>query len=86
MIKNKLVSPILQTLFALMTEADEEEEDDDDGDEYDQVESSKPCIVAAQTLNEMALHLPAEKVITPLLQWADSAFKGKNFFNKTKIT
>ncbi|EFX65679.1 hypothetical protein DAPPUDRAFT_303554 [Daphnia pulex] len=77
MIKNKLVSPILQTLFALMTEADEEEEDDDD-DEYDQVESSKPCIVAAQTLNEMALHLPPDKVITPLLQWADPAFKGSD--------
>jgi len=85
MIKNKLVSPILQTLFALMTEADEEDDDDDD-DEYDQVESSKPCIVAAQTLNEMALHLPPDKVITPLLQWAEPAFKGIYFFEKTKIT
>ncbi|XP_057376777.1 importin-4-like [Daphnia carinata] len=75
MIKNKLVSPILQTLFVLMAEADEEEEDDD---EDDQVESSKPCIVAAQTLNEMALHLPPDKVITPLLQWAEPAFKGSD--------
>ena len=75
MIKNKLVGPILQTLFALMTEADEEEEGEDD-DEYDQVESSKPCIVAAQTLNDMALHLPPDKVIIPLLQWAEPAFKG----------
>lgn len=81
MIKNKLVSPILQTLFVLMTEADEEDEDED---EDEQVESSKPYIVAAQTLNEMALHLPPDKVITPLLQWAEPAFKGKEccFFSQ----
>lgn len=83
MIKNKLVSPILQTLFVLMTEADEEDEDED---EDEQVESSKPYIVAAQTLNEMALHLPPDKVITPLLQWAEPAFKGKEccFFPSCK--
>lgn len=73
MIKNKLVSPILQTLFGVMAE---EEEDDEEEDEDEQVESSKPCVVAAQTLNEMALQLPPDKVITPLLQWAEPAFKG----------
>ena len=72
MIKNKLVSPILQTLFVLMAEADEEEEEED---EDDQIESDKPCTVATETLNEMALHLPPDKVITPLLQWAEPAFK-----------
>ena len=74
MIKNKLVNPTLQTIFAVMSEADEEEEDDDD--DNDQVESSKPSTVASQTLNEMALHLPPEKVVTPLLQWAEPAVKG----------
>ncbi|EFX84574.1 hypothetical protein DAPPUDRAFT_99742 [Daphnia pulex] len=72
-----LITLFLQTLFGLMTEADTEEEDDSD-DEYDQVESNKPCIVAAKTLNEMAQHLPPEKVITPLLQWADPVFKGSD--------
>ena len=67
MIKNKLVSPILQTLFVLMAEADEEDEEED---EDDQIESDKPCTVATETLNEMALHLPPDKVITPLLQCA----------------
>jgi hypothetical protein len=76
MIKNKLVSPILQTLFVLMTEADEEDEDED---EFEHVESTKPCVVAAQTLNQMALNLPPDKVITPLLQWAEPAFKGMNY-------
>lgn len=75
MIKNKLVNPILQTLFVMMTEA---EEDDDEEDEDEQVESSKPCVVAAQTLNEMALHLPPDKVVNPLLQWAEPAFKGSS--------
>jgi|688.fasta_scaffold1576367_2 hypothetical protein len=78
-----LITLFLQTLFGLMTEADTEEEDDSD-DEYDQVESNKPCIFAAKTLNEMAQHLPPEKVITPLLQWADPVFKGKYFFDVTK--
>jgi hypothetical protein len=32
----------------------------------------------------MAQHLPPEKVITPLLQWADPVFKGKYFFDVTK--
>lgn len=41
-----------------------------------QVESSKPHVVAAQTLNEMALHLPPDKVVTPLLQWAEPAIQG----------
>ena len=59
----------------------EAEEEDDDEDEDEQVESSKPCVVAAQTLNEMALHLPPEKVITPLLQWVEPAFKGITYVN-----
>lgn len=77
MIENKLISPILQTLFVLMTEEEEEEEDDDDNDQ-------SPCHVAAETLSNMALHLPSDKIITPLLQWADPVFKGKYFFDTTK--
>lgn len=33
-------------------------------------------MVAAQTLNEMALHLPPDKVVGPLLQWAEPAIRG----------
>jgi len=73
MIKNKLVAPTLQMLFVLM--AEEEEEEDDDEDEEDHIESSKPSTVAAQTLNEMALHLPPDKIVNPLLQWAEPAIK-----------
>jgi hypothetical protein len=32
--------------------------------------------VAAQTLSDIALYLPPEKVVTPLLQWAEPAVKG----------
>lgn len=77
MIKNKLVAPILQTLFVLMTEEEEEDEDKEEDDD-DEVESSKPHVVAAQTLNEMALHLPPDKVVSPLLQWAEPAIKGSD--------
>jgi hypothetical protein len=73
MIEDELDVPILQTIFLVMTEVDGEE------DEYDQVKSDKPCIVAAQTLHKLALHLPPDKVITLLLQWADLVFKGKYF-------
>ncbi|XP_046443875.1 importin-4-like [Daphnia pulex] len=69
MIEDELDVPILQTIFLVMTEVDGEE------DEYDQVKSDKPCIVAAQTLHKLALHLPPDKVITFLLQWADLVFK-----------
>lgn len=37
MIKNKLVGPILQTLFVLMAEEEEEEDEDDEEDEDEQV-------------------------------------------------
>ena len=53
MIKNKLVTPVLQMLFKVMSEEDEEDPDDE---EDDHVESSKPSIVAAQTLNEMVAY------------------------------
>jgi hypothetical protein len=53
MIKNKLVTPVLQMLFKVMSEVDEEDQDDE---EDDHVESSKPSIVAAQTLNEMVIY------------------------------
>ena len=76
MIKNKLVAPTLQILFAIMSEEEEDEEEDDDDDDEDHVESSKPCTVAAQTLNEMALHLPPDKIVTPLLHWAEPAIRG----------
>ena len=75
MIKNKLVAPTLQTLFIVMGEDDENEDDDDE--EEDHIESSKPSIVAAQALNEMALHLPPDKIVNPLLQWAEPAIRSK---------
>lgn len=33
-------------------------------------------VVAAQVLSDIALYLPPEKVVTPLLQWAEPAVKG----------
>lgn len=77
MIKNKLVAPTLQMLFGVMAE---DEEEDDDEDEEDHIESSKPSTVAAQTLNEMALHLPPDKIVNPLLQWADPAIKSNHIY------
>ena len=55
--------------------ANEEEEDYEDDEELE-IESSKPHLVAAQTLSDIALYLPPEKVVTPLLQWAEPAVKG----------
>ena len=78
MMKNKLVAPILQTLFVLMAEEEENDDDDDEDEEDDEIESSKPHVVAAQTLNQMAIHLPPDRVISPLLQWAEPAIKGSD--------
>uniref|UniRef100_A0A672ISZ9 Importin N-terminal domain-containing protein n=1 Tax=Salarias fasciatus TaxID=181472 RepID=A0A672ISZ9_SALFA len=64
-LKQKLLNPILQTIFPVLTaspppgEQDPEDEEDDSGDGTD---DENPKHTAAQIIDTMALHMPPEKL------------------------
>lgn len=69
-LKQKLLTPILQTIFPILIatpppgEEDPEDEENDSGDGADN-ESPKHC--AAQVIDTMALHMPPEKLFQQLM-------------------
>lgn len=64
-LKNKLIEPIINVLFLLMSSQPEDESEEEyfTGDP----DSSNPMTVATQTLDVLALHIPADKLIPPLV-------------------
>lgn len=79
--KQKLVEPILQVIFNLMASAPENDDEDDD-EEYYSSEDSSPKTTAAQTMDQLAMYIPSEKLIPPLLTMLDPALKGNNPLHK----
>lgn len=75
-IKQKLVEPIIQVVFKLMATAPEAEEDLDDEEYF--AEESSPKTSATQTMNDLALHIPPEKLIPPLLALLEPALQGND--------
>ncbi|XP_049604734.1 importin-4 [Syngnathus scovelli] len=85
-LKQKLLLPILQAIFPILTaepppgEHDPEDDEDDDGDGTDN-DNPKHC--AAQVIDTMALHMPPEKLfheLMPLTQTcltSDKAYQRK---------
>ena len=63
--KHKLIKPIVNVVFTLMCEPP----DDDEDEEYfvDDDDDSTPTTNATQTLDVLALHLPPEKLVTPVV-------------------
>lgn len=63
--KHKLVDPIINVLFLLMSTPPEEDVEDD----YfqDESDSNSPMTCATQTLDLLALHVPADKLLPPLV-------------------
>ncbi|XP_003693033.1 importin-4 [Apis florea] len=79
-IKHKLVVPILDMLFNLMSMRPE-----DDNDEVyfsDDNEDNTPVTCATQTLDLLALHLPPEKLIPQLLQYIEPSLQGTDVYAK----
>nr|CAI5837652.1 unnamed protein product [Callosobruchus analis] len=76
--KNKLVEPIIDVLILLMAQVP----DDEGNEEYflgdpDQFTS---ITVATQTLDLIALHIPAEKVVPYILTKVEPAIQGGNIY------
>lgn len=74
-IKSKLIEPILQVIFNLMSSEHENEGEDDDEDYFLGNDNSRPIHAATQTMDLMALHIPPEKFIPPLLQLLEPALQ-----------
>ena len=63
--KHKLAQPILEVLFQLMSVRPE----NDDSEEYftEDADASTPMTCATETLDTLALHLPPDKLLPPLV-------------------
>ncbi|XP_055381935.1 importin-4-like [Condylostylus longicornis] len=81
-IKMKLVEPILHVIFNLMSAEQENEDDDEDEDYFLGNDLSKPTHSATQTMDLMALHIPPEKFIPPLLQLLEPALQSNSPYSK----
>jgi len=64
-VKHKLAQPILEVLFQLMSVRPEY----DDSEEYftEDADASTPMTCATETLDILALHLPPDKLLPPLV-------------------
>ncbi|XP_038069954.1 importin-4-like isoform X2 [Patiria miniata] len=82
-LKYKLVNPVLKVLFPIMCTPPEEEEDDEDEDDCgEDAEASTPSSFAAQVIDTMALHLPPDKLLPPLMQLAQPALSSTNPYER----
>lgn len=79
-VKHELVLPILNVLFRLISTPN----DDDSEEKYfpDDDDNSTPMTVANQILDTMALHLPPEKVVPPVLQYIQPGLAGNDLYVK----
>lgn len=76
--KNKLIEPIIDVLIQLMAQ----KPDDDVHEEYFMGDPDQftPITIATQTLDLIALHIPAEKVIPYLLARVEPAIQGDDIY------
>ncbi|XP_035916809.1 importin-4-like [Anopheles stephensi] len=73
-IKQKLVEPIVNALFALMSVAPEVE--DEDEEYFGSNEVSTPSTCATQSLDVLALHIPPKQLFPPLMALLEPALAG----------
>lgn len=76
--KNKLVEPIIDVLIQLMAQ----KPDDDGNEEYflGDPDQFTPITIATQTLDQIALHIPPEKVVPYLLTRVEPAIQGNDIY------
>lgn len=83
--KQKLLNPILQAVFPVLTaapppgEQDPDDEEDESGDGTDN-ENPKQC--AAQIIDAMALHMPPEKLFQQLMPFTHTCLASENPYHR----
>ncbi|XP_071959189.1 importin-4-like [Antedon mediterranea] len=78
-LKQKLVSPILKSIFPIMSATPEEDEEEEIGED---AESSHPASYGAQVIDILALHLPPEKIVHPLMQIVRPALENPDPYHR----
>nr|XP_046226676.1 importin-4 isoform X2 [Scatophagus argus] len=84
-LKQKLLSPILQAIFPVLVaapppgEQDPEDEEDDSGDG---TENDNPKHCAAQIIDTMALHMPPEKLFQQLMPLTQGCLASENPYQR----
>ncbi|XP_015437006.1 PREDICTED: importin-4 [Dufourea novaeangliae] len=79
MIKHKLVEPVIDMLFNLMSTRPE---DDEDEVYFTDNEDNTPVTCATQVVDLLALHLPPEKLIPQLLRYIEPGLQGTDVYAK----
>ncbi|KAL1006374.1 hypothetical protein UPYG_G00071530, partial [Umbra pygmaea] len=84
-LKQKLLTPILQTVFPVLSAApppgEEDPEDNENGNE-DDTDNESPKHFAAQVIDTMALHMPPEKLFQQLMPLTHACLASQNPYEK----
>ncbi|KAM4606742.1 importin-4 [Polymixia lowei] len=84
-LKQKLLSPILQTIFPVLSAAPppgEMDPEDEENDSEDGTDSENPKHCAAQIIDTMALHMPPEKLFQQLMPLTQACLASENPYEK----
>ncbi|XP_029935588.1 importin-4 [Myripristis murdjan] len=84
-LKHKLLNPILQTIFPVLSAAPppgEEDPEDEENDSGDQSDSENPKHCAAQIIDTMALHMPPEKLFQQLMPLTQACLASENPYER----
>ncbi|KAM7390672.1 hypothetical protein PAMA_008727 [Pampus argenteus] len=84
-LKQKLLNPILQAIFPVLTAAPppgEEDPEDEENDSGDGTDNDNPKHCAAQIIDTMALHMPPEKLFQQLTPLTQSCLASENPYQR----
>ncbi|XP_050922896.1 importin-4 [Lates calcarifer] len=84
-LKQKLLNPILQAIFPILTAAPppgEQDPEDDEDDSGDGTDNDNPKHCAAQIIDTMALHMPPEKLFQQLMPLIQACLASDNPYQR----
>ncbi|KAJ8010569.1 hypothetical protein DPEC_G00076440 [Dallia pectoralis] len=84
-LKQKLLNPILQTLFPVLSAEPppgEEDPEDDENSNEDDTDSESPKHYAAQVIDTMALHMPPGKLFPQLMPLTEACLASENPYKR----
>ncbi|CAB1341152.1 unnamed protein product [Coregonus sp. 'balchen'] len=84
-LKQKLLNPILQTVFPVLSAAPppgEEDPEDEENSNEDDTDNESPKHFAAQVIDTMALHMPPEKLFHQLMPLTQACLASENPYER----
>uniref|UniRef100_A0A673LU83 Importin-4-like n=1 Tax=Sinocyclocheilus rhinocerous TaxID=307959 RepID=A0A673LU83_9TELE len=82
-LKHKLLQPILQVVFPILSAAPPPGEEDPEDEENDtEGDSENPKHFAVQVIDTMALHMPPEKLFNQLLPFTQACLSSENSYER----